>query len=1260
MGVQTFSPQSFTSFGDLLKYLRRREKLTQLELSIAVGYSEGQISRLEKNQRLPDLTALKALFVPALHLENEPELIKHFLELAESARQEEVPAPGIAPYKGLLFFDEYDADLFFGREALTAHLADHVMDLAMDSSWRFLAVIGASGSGKSSLVRAGLAVALKRAGWDACIFTPSAQPLKMLVTNLKPPRTKDSERVFIIVDQFEEVFTLCHDESERIAFIEKLLAFSNSPLTLSPKTRNENATVIIVLRADFYSHLAQYPLLREAVAAAQEYIGQMTAKELRRAIEEPAKRGGWEFEHGLVDILLQDIGLQGSHELEPGALPLLSHVLLTTWQHRRGHVVTVDGYHASGGVRGAIAETAESVFTDQLNQQQQELAHDVFLRLTELGEGTEDTRRRATLNELVRQSGEATQLRAVLNTLAEARLITLNEDSAEVAHEALIREWQRLREWLHEDREGLKLHRHLTEATQEWEMLQRDADALYRGARLAQINEWAALHPHALNPRESMFLDASNARAVQEEQQREEQRQRELAAAKNRAEIERQSAARLRVRNKVIMIIGVCALLLAGLAGLFSIRSQANFTRAEAQRLAAEANNLYKSSGSPELIALLALHSMNLQYSAQGDEVLTRAANLNYPKQIYTGHTKAVWGAAFSVDDKYVLTGSEDGTARMWDRKTGQEVRQFGCPYLVYQVAFAPDGRSVLTNCGDTSIRLWDPETGKELHQFAPTDFADQPFFSRDGKRLLAASRDAIVWEWDTETGQLVKRIKVPLSARSRLFVSPDGKYVLTQAFSDHVVRLWSIGQTVTEIRSLSYDDTLFSFSVAFSSDNAHILIGYSGGAILVWDVTSGEIVQSLKGHTAAVTGITLSPDGKYVLTGSADKTVRLWDWHTGAEVLRLSQPDPVFASTLSADGRYVLAGANDGTVRLWDTLSQSRLPLFTGHAATVSAISFSPDGKLLATGGSDGMRLWDVGSGRLIRGFPEAGSINYGVKFSPDGRYLLSGNWAGVVTLWNVNTGQQVQNFVLDTSTSSGINDVAFSPDQRRVLAGGFDDSVFSAARVWDIETGKPIFTSFVGHQMADVISRVSFSPDNQYMLTAHGSGLVRLWDPEDGTLLGELPGHTDVVNGAAFSPDGKYMATAGNDKIVRLWNVKTRQEIRQFIGHTEAVWSVVFSPDGTVIATASADGTAKLWNTDTGAELRRFVGHTAGVENIAFTPDGKFIGTVSDDGTARLWDFDYHTTIQYLCSQLLRDFTEVERTQYNITDTTHTCPVP
>ncbi len=300
MTNQSFSPNSFQTFGDLLKYLRRRMRLTQLELSIAVGYSEAQIGRLEKNQRRPDFTALKALFIPALDIENEPEIIARFLELAQSARQEDAPAPGIPPYKGLLFFEESDSNLFFGREALTAHLAGHVIDFPMDASTRFLAVVGASGSGKSSLVRAGLTVALKRAGWDTCVFTPTINPLRMLEANLNPLRGKEAERVLILVDQFEEVFTLCHDEMERIAFIEKLLSLAQD--------KSKKTTVVITLRADFYSHCAQYPLLRQAVAAQQEYIGQMTSEELRLAIEEPAKHGGWEFEPGLVDILLQDIG----------------------------------------------------------------------------------------------------------------------------------------------------------------------------------------------------------------------------------------------------------------------------------------------------------------------------------------------------------------------------------------------------------------------------------------------------------------------------------------------------------------------------------------------------------------------------------------------------------------------------------------------------------------------------------------------------------------------------------------------------------------------------------------------------------------------------------------------------------------------------------------------------------------------------------------------------------------------------------------
>ena len=301
-----------------------------------VGYSEAQISRLEQNQRLPDLTALKALFLPALHLENEPELSVRLLQLAESARLEDAPAPGIAPYKGLLFFDQADADLFFGREALTAQSGE-----AGYGSWRGW-FVSLPGRGRCIWQRQIVACASRTGGHTSTRRLENShlhanrEPYKNAGENTNSRKFKQGPTILLLVDQFEETFTLCRDENERVAFIEKLLSIARDPLA--------KTTVVIALRADFYSHCAQYPLLRAAVAAEQEYIGQMTQDELRRAIEEPARRGGWEFERGLVDILLSDIGVDGMGQPEPGALPLLSHALLATWERRRGRTFTLEGY----------------------------------------------------------------------------------------------------------------------------------------------------------------------------------------------------------------------------------------------------------------------------------------------------------------------------------------------------------------------------------------------------------------------------------------------------------------------------------------------------------------------------------------------------------------------------------------------------------------------------------------------------------------------------------------------------------------------------------------------------------------------------------------------------------------------------------------------------------------------------------------------------------------------------------------------------
>jgi WD40 repeat protein/transcriptional regulator with XRE-family HTH domain len=1301
MCPQPFVPQSFTSFGDLLKYLRRRERLTQLELSIAVGYSEAQISRLEKNQRLPDLAALKALFIPALHLEEEPQTVERLLEFAQTARQEDAPAPGIPPYKGLLFFDESDTDIFFGRETLTAHLVERVTDLARDASTRFLAVVGASGSGKSSLVRAGLAVALRRAGWNTRIFTPTSNPSKALAAQLKSSHPNlNSKHMLLLVDQFEEAFTLCHDEVERTAFIEKLLSLAEAT--------SKQIAVAIALRADFYSHCAQYPLLRQAVAAQQEYIGQMTSEELRHAIEEPAKRGGWEFEPGLVDVLLHDIGATGLQEPEPGALPLLSHALLATWEHRRGRVFTLDGYHASGGVRGAIAETAESVFTDQLNQRQQELAHDVFLRLTELGEGTEDTRRHAALNELVRQSEEATQLRAVLNTLAEARLITLNEDSAEVAHEALIREWQRLHEWLTQDREGLKIHRHLTDSSREWEALGRDAGALYRGARLAQAREWAVVNEERMNESERAFLKASVEQEQHDVLEREAQRQRELETAQKLAETEKirvqeQARSIKQLRQRAIYLFAVLALavIAAIVAGVFANQNgtlastnasiaataqaesaaratqqaiaEENFTRAEAQRLAAEANVLLKSNASPELIALLSIRAMNLQYSPQADMALSGAAGLDYPLQVFTGYEDTVSALSISPDGRYVAgawTGDPEDIVYLWDTATGNEIQQLvhgpngqSWPDSVYRLTFSPDSHYLFTQQGGDSFRgrIWDVQSGQQVFQFTQPALCNSSIFSADGRYLTVGCEDNTVQIWDWQANQLTRKFLLPSEQDLVLLgISPDGQYAVSRLWFKwgHTIQLWKLGDTVTKVSEFPYSSNVTNFttynSVTVSPDSYYVLVGDLDGTTHLMDTMSGNELHTFKAKTT-VMSVAFSPDGNTVLVSSQDHFVRLYDRQTGEELRSISLTDWAWVAAFSPDGKYVLTGSDKGPVRLWKVQPHPHLPLFTDHTDVVFAASFSPNGQLLATGGVDGLRLWQRSTGQLLRNFPEAGSLVGGTEFSTDGRRLLSGNITGVATLWDVETGQAERQFIHPTSFQ--IYDVAFSPDGQSMLTAGV--GIPETVWVWDLrQTVEPRLkintkVNTEGHPVFQAV----FSRDGKYILVAADEPVARLWDAKTGARVREFTGHTDWVVGVTFSPDGKTIATASKDNTVRLWNAQTGQEICQFLGHIEAVWSVMFSPDGKTLLTSSADGTIRLWDVETGKELRRMAGHTAGVENAIFSPDGKFIVTVSDDGTARLWDVDYHDTIRYLCSRLLRDFTDEERAEYGTFDDDPTC---
>jgi WD40 repeat protein/transcriptional regulator with XRE-family HTH domain len=1255
MPTSSFSTDSFQTFGDLLKYLRRRQRLTQLELSIAVGYSEAQIGRLEKNQRRPDLTALKALFVPALHLENEPELIKRLLDLAESARQEDAPVAGMAPYKGLLFFDESDADLFFGRESLTAHLAEHVMDLAMDASSRFLAVVGASGSGKSSLVRAGLAVAHKRVGWDTHVFTPTTTPVKMLMAALNATGIQGSERVLIVVDQFEEVFTICHDEMERIAFIEQLLTFA--------KESSKKTTVVIALRADFYSHCAQYPLLRKAVAAEQEYIGQMTTQELRRAIEEPARRGGWEFEPGLVDILLNDVGAKGSNEPEPGALPLLSHALLATWERRRGRLFTIDGYHASGGVRGAIAETAESVFNDQLNQTQQELARDVFLRLTELGEGTEDTRRRAALNELVRQSAEAVQLRIVLNTLAEARLITLNEDSAEVAHEALIREWGRLHEWLTQDRDGLLLHRHLTESTREWESRGRDPAELYRGARLAQAREWAVANEERLNEMERTFLAASIDQEQHDTLEREAQRQRELEAAQRLAETEKahaeeqaSSVKRLRKRGLILAGALVLATIAAAIAGVFARNAQQQALISSVRELSNAANlNLEVD---PERSILLALQAVNKTYVVdhtvlpEAEDALHRAVQSSRVELTLRGHEAVVWSAVFSLGDTRIATASADGTAKIWDAATGKELLSVeGSSYgtgsedgFVWYAALSPDGKLLATAGGDDIARIWDATTGEEL--LTLSGHQDDVFhieFSPDGKRLVTVSPDGTAKVWDALTGEELLTINQGDGARPYwVTFSPDGSRIAVANTADTSQGWASIWDAATGemLLTLPRHNAYFD-SVAFSPDGTHIVTTSDDGALRIWDVNNGKELLTLYGQTANVANAAYSPDGTRIATAIGNNQVKVLEAATGRELFILAgHTRGVRTVGFSPDGARIVTASDDGTARIWN-ISPSRelLTMVNGSAIAHpigSSLAYSPDGTRLAVAYSDPIaKVWDVTTGKLLLSLAgHTDAVNH-IAYSLDGTRIATAARDGTAKIWDADSGRELL-------TLSGHKDwvlgAAFSPDGSRIATSSFDGT----AIVWDAETGKELLT-LTGHK--DWVVSVVFSPDGTRIGTSSFDGTAKVWDAETDKELLTLAGHTSTVRQVVFNPDGTRLATSSFDGTVKVWDVVSGKQLFTLPGPISSLFRVAFSPDGKTIATAASD--AKLWDAVTGEELLTL--HTPEVlTSVAFSPDGSQLAVASRDGTNRIYLLKIEDLVALAKQRVTRSLTFEECQQY------------
>ncbi|WP_405695002.1 helix-turn-helix domain-containing protein [Streptomyces sp. NBC_01185] len=1220
--------------------------ITYRVLADRAGYSITTLSQAAAGEQLPTLPVVLAYAVAcggdgAVWEARWRQAVEEAAAVSGPGDEGEEVDP---PYRGLVRFEAGDSERFFGRDKLTADL------LQLLRGRRFAAVFGPSGSGKSSLLRAGLVPCLQRTQEEGVrpaairILTPGPHPARThaaLLTTSSTEAGSGGQDTFVIVDQFEEVFTLCQDSAERARFIE---------LLLSAREPESRLRVLIAVRADFYGHCAGHRDLVEALRDANLLAGPMSAGELRDAIVKPASANGLTVERALTSRLVQEVSDA------PGGLPLLSHVLLETWRRRRGKALTMAGYEAAGGLEGAIAKTAEDVYS-QFTEPQATAARRMLLRLVAPGNGTPDTRRPAEREELQASSGqEDTQ---VLEALTRARLLTLDNTSVELAHEALLTAWPRLRGWIETDRERLRVHRRLTEAARAWEDLGRDPGALYRGSRLATAQEHFSNSGHSenLTGLEHDFLTAGLSAREQEER----------AAAR--------TTRRLRTLSATLSVFLVLALTAGLIAWNQSQISDRQRQAADTARQVALSRQLAAQSASlrgtnSDLASLLAIQAYRASPTSQAVESLTIAATLPLQRRLTAHPGSAVIGVTFSPDGHTLATIGDNSTrqlgssnaVRLWDTSTGR-LRQSLPPSTgsVKSVAFNPDGQTLATSGGEHGVQLWDAGTGSLRRDFGARTFGTvSVVYSPDGHTLATARADNTVQLWDAGTGSLRRDFGARTFGTVSVVYSPDG-HTLATARADNTVQLWNAG--TGSLRRDFGARTFGTVSVVYSPDGHTLATAPSDGMVHLWDVATGRLRRSLGERTTSIVSMAFSPDGRSLATGGGhDHTARLWDVNTGGALTTLAgHSNTVLSMAFSPDGRSVATGSADQTVRLWDmTASQAQAVLSGPHAAIVS-VALSPDGHTLASAGNDGIvRLWNTANGRIrSRLAKQRENVDFSmvvsVAFSPDGHTLATAFSDGMVQLWDADTGTFRTS--LGDRTSGTMASVAFSPDGHTLATGGGDDHT---VQLWDTGTGR-LLKKLHGH--SDTVLAVAFSPDGHTLATSGQDRRVQLWDAHTGHHRTNLSGHTNLVSSLAFSRNGRTLATAPSDGMVQLWDTDTGHLRRSLPGRTSLVFFVAFSPDGRTLATASSDDhTVRLWDAATGAILTTLTGHTDGVLAMAFGPDGRTLATGSADQTARLWNVALPTpdaAINKICRTVNRGLTAQERSVYLPDQPPHTpCP--
>jgi WD40 repeat protein len=1218
--------------------------------------------------------------------------------------------PGRNPYRGLKALEAVDAAVFFGRDAVIVRGLDALRGMRERGVERMLVILGASGAGKSSFLRAGL---LPRLARDDRRFLPLpvirperaaisgaaglAASLEAAFREHKSPRTRAAIRkqleepgalnellaelqalerpgvtgdgpaptVVLAIDQGEELFvTEARSEAE--------LLLARLAETLAPPEGEDAEAIaargraigIVAIRSDSYEGLQTEQRLAQTKALLFS-LPPIERAQFKTIVEGPAERATaaghrLQVDPNLTERLLDDA--QGAD-----ALPLLAFTLERLFLEYGGDgSLRLSGYEELGGVQGSIAAAIAAAFAEpgrapaipaDPSERERCLRLGFIPWLARVDPDTEERKRRVARWEEV-----PVEARPLLERLIEVRLLErdrrrvagMEEETVvvEIAHEALLRQWQTLTSWLDADADRLKALGAVQRAAGEWQKNRQAVSWLvHTGERLeaAEALRRRADFERLLGTEGQAYLSACRAREDDARKRAETGRQQELERA-------RQEAKKARRTGLVLGALGLLALVAAGIAGWMTRSANRARLQAEEALAAADvtmAHLLAKEGREAEgLRHLVRAARLTPASSARRSELfswLLRPAN----SLVVVTHGKLVFSAKFSPDGQRIVTASADETGQVWDARSGQPI---GSPLKhgnwVTSAKFSPDGQRIVTASADKTARVWDARSGQPMGSpFKHGQPVNSAEFSPDGARIVTASSDETARVWDAGSGRPIgsplKHDKAVLSAR----FSRDGERIVTVA-NDYTARIWDArsGQPIgsplkhekpvlsaefspegARIVTASRDKTAQVWdahsgrpvgsplrhesavrSAEFSPDGQLIVTVSDDHATRVWDARAGQLIGTPLRHEGGISSAAFSPSGERIVTASLDKTARVWDTRSGKPIgAPLKHADNVLSAEFSPDGERVVTASSDGTGRVWDALPGHPVGLPLKHEGNVLSAQFSPGGERVVTASEDETaQVWDARSGHPIGPPLKHASRVTSAEFSPDGVLIVTASWDKTARVWDARSGRAIGS---PLQHESSVFSAHFCPNGERIVTVSDDN----AARVWDARSGRAIGSPL---QHESSVLSAQFSRDGEHIVTASTDHTARVWDARSGQAVGSPLKHEDVVFSAQFSSDGRRIVTACG-AAARVWDARSGRTIGSPLKHESSVLSVQFSPDGERIVTASST-IARLWDANSGQPIGSPLTHEQWIRSAQFSPDGERVVTGSDDETARVWD--------------------------------------